>query len=82
MNTNYRFSLFFLISNLLALGLLIGSLVIENFATKKILILVALFVMILQKIFELRIQKEKRKKIFSALMLAILVFAFGFFLSR
>ncbi|MBF0710372.1 MULTISPECIES: hypothetical protein [unclassified Gemella] len=82
MNTNYRFSLFFLISNLLALGLLIGSLVIKNFATKKILIIVALFVMILQKIFELRIQKEKRKKIFSALMLAILVFAFGFFLSR
>lgn len=79
---NHRFSLFLVLSNLIALGLLIGSLVVENFATKKTLVLIALVVMMAQKIFELRIQTEKSKKIISGIILGLLVFAFGFFLTR
>lgn len=78
---NPKFSLILVISNIIALILLIGSLVIENFTVKKILILVALVVMIAQKIFDLKTQTAKTKRIFSIIVLVLLVFAFGFFLT-
>lgn len=78
---NPKFSLILVISNIIALILLIGSLVIENFTVKKILILVALVVMIAQKIFDLKTQTAKTKRIFSVIVLVLLVFAFGFFLT-
>lgn len=79
---NPKFSLFLIISNIIALILLIGSLVVENFTVKKVLILVALVVMMAQKIFDLKMQTDKTKRIFSGIILALLVFAFGFFLTR
>lgn len=78
---NPRLSLFLIISNIVALGLLVGSLIVEDAFVKKVLVLIALAVMIAQKIFDLRVQTEKSKKIFSAIILAFLVGAFGFFLT-
>lgn len=77
---NHKLSLFLILTNILALGLLIGSLVVEDVFVKKVLVLTALAVMIAQKIFDLRVQTEKSKKIFSAIILAFLIGAFGFFL--
>ncbi|MDO4814212.1 MAG: hypothetical protein Q3988_03865 [Gemella sp.] len=78
---NHKLSLFLVISNIVSLGLLIGSLVVEDLFVKKVLVLIALAIMIVQKIFDFRAQTEKSKKIFSAVILAFLVGAFGFFLT-
>lgn len=78
---NHKFSLLLIISNIISLILLIASLVVENILAKKILVLVALVIMIIQKVFDLKTQTDKTKRIFSAIVLAFLVGAFGFFLT-
>lgn len=78
---NHKFSLLLIISNIISLILLIASLVVENILAKKILVLVALVIMIIQKVFDLKTQTDKTKRIFSAIVLTFLVGAFGFFLT-
>lgn len=79
---NLQFSLFLISSNVIALILLISSLLVDNQATKKTLVLIALGTLIFQKAIEFFISVEKMKKISSFMILAFLIAFFIFFITK
>lgn len=79
---NLQFSIFLLVTNLIALVLLVSSLMVETPSTKKTLTLFALGILIFQKALEFFLSIEKKKKLTSLLILICLVVFFIFSATR